>query len=469
MKPRSITSASNSEQKTLHLPSLARKLPDGWHWMRLDEVCSGIFDCPHSTPVLAAEGAFLARSQDILSGTFRFESAARVSEETYRERTARADPAYGDLLYSREGTYFGIAAEVPKDSRVCLGQRMVLLRPDFKRVNFRFLRYWLNSPVLAAHIHGHRDGTVAERLNLPTIRSLPIPVAPMSQQAAIASVLGGLDDQIELNRCINETLAAMARGIFKSWFADFDPVRAKAEGRPPSGMDPATAALFPDSFEDSSLGKIPRRWKLTILAEVLFELVSGSRPKGGAVQDGVPSIGAENIIGLGRYEYSKDKFIPHLYFEQLKRKGADVRRRDILLYKDGAQIGRKAFFDCDFPYAQCAINEHVLILRAKNGWDQRFLYFWLDQQWMTDEIITLNSNSAQPGINQAGVRRLPLLRPSDTVIQRFDNLVEPLTDRVFLNCHQSRTLAGIRDALLPKLISGALRVNQIDMLLLEKH
>lgn len=461
MKPPFITSASNSEQKPLHLPSLARKLPDDWRWMRLDEVCSGIFDCPHSTPVLTAEGTFLARSQDILNGVFRSEAAARVSDETHSERTVRAEPTYGDLLYSREGTYFGIAAEVPKDARVCLGQRMVLLRPDATRVNFRFLRYWLNSPVLAAHIHGHRDGTVAERLNLPTIRGLPIPVPPMSQQAFIAFVLGDLDDKIESNRRMNDTFEATARAIFKSWFVDFDPVRAKAEGRQPPSVDAPTAALFPDSFEDSSLGRIPTRWKLTILSEVLVELVSGSRPKGGAVEGGVPSIGAENIIGLGQYDYSKDKFIPRVYFEQLKRKGADVRRCDVLLYKDGAQIGRKAFFDCDFPHAECAINEHVLILRNKNRCSQRFLYFWLDQAWMTDEIIALNSNSAQPGINQAGVRRLSVLKPPDAVIQRFDNVIKPLTDRVFLNCHQSRTLTSIRDGLLPKLMSGEILLKNI--------
>jgi type I restriction enzyme, S subunit len=114
----------------LHIPSTAAALPAGWRWLRLEDVCSGVFDCPHSTPVLISDGPLIVRSQDIRSGVFKVDEAAHVSEDTYRERVGRAEPVYGDLLYSREGTYFGIAAEVPPSTRVCLGQRMVLLRPE---------------------------------------------------------------------------------------------------------------------------------------------------------------------------------------------------------------------------------------------------------------------------------------------------------------------------------------------------
>jgi type I restriction enzyme, S subunit len=251
----------------LHIPSTAAALPAGWRWLRLEDVCSGVFDCPHSTPVLISDGPLIVRSQDIRSGVFKVDEAAHVSEDTYRERVGRAEPVYGDLLYSREGTYFGIAAEVPPSTRVCLGQRMVLLRPEPTRVHFRFLRYWLNSPVMASHIHGHRDGTVAERLNLPTIRGLPVALPPLSGQRAIAHILGTLDDKIELNRLMNETLEAMARVLFKSWFVDFDPVHAKAEGRDP-GLPKDIAALFPDRFEDSELGEIPAGWQVKSLDEI---------------------------------------------------------------------------------------------------------------------------------------------------------------------------------------------------------
>ena len=229
-----------AETKLLHVPAAYGEPPDGWTWSRLDDVTEGVFDCPHSTPKLTDTGPFVVRTQDIITGVFRADQAGRVSEETYAERIARVTPSRGDLLYSREGTYFGIAAEVPPKTRVCLGQRMVLIRPDKRRLDFSFLCHWLNSPIMAAHIHGYRDGTVAERLNLPTIRALPILIPPLFEQKAIAAVLGALDDKIELNRRMNATLEAMARALFQSWFVDFDPVRAKLDGRPPPPSSPST-------------------------------------------------------------------------------------------------------------------------------------------------------------------------------------------------------------------------------------
>ena len=121
---------------------------------------------------------------------------------------------------------------------------------------------------MAAHIHGYRDGTVAERLNLPTIRALPILVPPLPEQKAIAAVLGALDDKIELNRRMNATLEAIARALFQSWFVDFDPLGAKAQGRTPAGLDEPTAALFPAQFQASELGEIPRGWRVASIDEL---------------------------------------------------------------------------------------------------------------------------------------------------------------------------------------------------------
>lgn len=323
-----------------------------------------------------------------------------------------------------------------------------------------------------------------QRVPIASLSCLNVPIPPLPEQRAIAHILGTLDDKIELNRRMNETLEAIARTIFKSWFVDFDPVidnalkagkpipgeleekaarrrevltRAQAEGRP-AGLPEHLARLFPDEFEESGLGWIPKGWRIGQLAEILREVVSGSRPKGGAVEAGVPSIGAENVLGLGKYDYSKEKYIPREFFEKLKRKGAAVRDGDVLLYKDGAQLGRKTYFSGGFPYRECAVNEHVFILRCHEHWMQRFLFFWLDQDWMTREIIALNSNSAQPGINKRGIQSLPILIPESVTVKAFDEVVQPIVDKIFANCHESRTLAAIRDTLLPKLISGELRV-----------
>ena len=305
-----------------------------------------------------------------------------------------------------------------------------------------------------------------------------IPV-DLRDQLAIAHILGTLDDKIELNRRMNKTLEEMARALFKSWFVDFDPVRAKAAVRREHpdwtnaqvsraacpNLKPEIAELFPDRLVDSELGEIPEGWEVTYLRDILREIVSGGRPKGGAAEEGVPSVGAENVIGLGKYDFSKEKYVPRDFFKELQRKGAAVRSGDVLLYKDGAQIGRKTYFDCGFPHPECAVNEHVFILRAKHPSYQRYLFFWLDQDSMTQEIISLNSNSAQPGINQQAVLRLPFLIPPDPVVYAFDDISKVLTDRLLASCLENRTLAALRDALLPKLISGEIRVKDAESFL----
>jgi type I restriction enzyme S subunit len=223
--------------------------------------------------------------------------------------------------------------------------------------------------------------------------------------------------------------------------------------------------LFPNELETSELGRVPKGWKIIRLGDILSEIITGSRPKGGATEKGVPSLGAENVIGLGKYDFTKDKFIPRSYFEQLKQKGAIIKDGDILLYKDGAQIGRKSYFDHGFPHTECAVNEHVFILRSKYPFLQRYLFFWLDQPWMTSEIINLNSNSAQPGINKAGIIQLSILFPREVIIKSFDQIIEPIITHIFSNCHETQKLTALRDTILPKLIHGEIHIKDAEKFL----
>jgi type I restriction enzyme S subunit len=370
----------------------------------------------------------------------------------------------GDILFGRLRPYFRKVVR-PSFDGICSTDIWVV-RPA-NGIDARFLFYLMGSDLFVEPLVRASEGTKMPRAKWEYAASLELPLPPLPEQRAIAHILGTLDDKIELNRRMSETLEQMARAIFKAWFVDFEPVRAKMEGRWRRGESlPGLPAnlydLFPDRLVDSELGEIPEGWRVGKMADILAELVTGARPKGGALDEGVPSVGAENVIGLGRYDYSKEKYVPGDFFEQLKARRADIRNGDVLLYKDGAYIGRKTYFDCDFPHPECAVNEHVYILRSKYRWMQRYLFFWLDLPWMTQEITALNSGSAQPGINQAGVRHLPLLWPPDRVIKEFDALVRPLVDDIFRNCHESRTLATLRDALLPKLIRGEIRVRDVE-------
>ena len=323
----------------------------------------------------------------------------------------------------------------------------------------RYLYYALSTVDVRPFV----SGSVQAKVSQSNLNRIPVLYPDEASRRAVVQVLGTLDDKIDLNRRMNETLEEMARAIFKSWFVDYDPVRAKMEGRWRRGESlPGLPAdlydLFPARLVDSELGEVPEGWEVRGLGECLSAIVSGQRPRGGAVESGVPSIGAENIIGLGRYNFTSEKYVPVDFFPKLKDKGADVRNGDVLLYKDGAHIGRKTYFDRSFPHSECAVNEHVLILRMQEPAAQRHLFFWLDQPWMTQEIVTLNSNSAQPGINQTAVRGLPLLVPPTSLLAAFDRVAGAMTDRIFANCHESRTLGALRDILLPRLVSGEVGV-----------
>ena len=296
------------------------------------------------------------------------------------------------------------------------------------------------------------------------LSQVPIDLPPYPEQRAITRVLGSLDDKIELNRRMNQTLEEICRALFKFWFVDFGPVRAKAEGlwkkgESLPGMPVDMWDLWPSEFEESEVGEIPKGWDAATLQDILSSLESGSRPNGGASENpdgGVSSVGAENVLGLGRYDYSRTKYVPRSFFAEMNR--GVLQRGDVLLYKDGAQLGRRSYFDDGFPFDEGCVNEHVFILRARPPLTQRFLYFWLDQDWIADEIVSRNTGSAQPGLNQPSVYGLPILRPSQELVQAFDSAVAPLTHAIFSNQLASRTLGQTRDALLPKLLSGEIRV-----------
>jgi len=432
-------------------PSTLRELPAGWALKRLDSVCEGVFDCPHSTPELTDHGPYLARSQDVRSGVFRTDGAARISEATYRDRITRAEPQHGDLLYSREGTYFGIAAEVPHGIRVCLGQRMVLLRPNPLTADSRFLRYWLNSPVMALHAHGYRDGSVAERLNLPTIRGLPVVLPPLPEQRAIAHILGTLDDKIELNRRMNETLEAMARAIFQSWFVDFDPLRAKAEGRDP-GLPRDIADLFLDCFEDSELGEIPAGWEVGCVDNE-FDLTMGQSPPSDTYNetgDGVP-------FYQGRADFSLRFPMRRVYCTAATRfaKAGDT------LVSVRAPVG-----DINMASEHCAIGRGVAAARHKTG-SRSYSYQFMRS--LKDVFSRFEAEGTVFGsIGKKDFHAIPCVMPPRDLVVAFEWHLSPIDERIEVNERESHTLSALRDTLLPKLISGDLRVKDAGRFLQER-
>ena len=289
----------------------------------------------------------------------------------------------------------------------------------------------------------YTDSSIRGSLDWSKFCDIEIPIPKLETQEKIVKIYEFLNYRIKLKERINKNLEQLMKCIFEDWFVNFN--------------------YSEDiSFKSSELGEIPSNWNVKKLSDVLITLESGKRPNGGIsdIEDGIPSIGAENILGLGKFNYSKNKLISHEFFSTLK-KGV-IQDKDVLLYKDGAQLGRKSLFMKGFPFDICCINEHVFRLQTNDEINQFYLYLWLDQEVMTNEIINLNSNSAQPGINQNDVKSLPILVPELKIISKFNKIISPMMNQIFDNALEINKLTKLRDTLLPKLMSGEIDVSKIN-------
>lgn len=281
-------------------------------------------------------------------------------------------------------------------------------------------------------------------------------------QIRIAEFLSAIDGKIALLREINTTLEAIAHALFKSWFVDFDPVRAKAEGRDPEGVPPEVADLFPCEFQDSKLGSIPSTWRVEPLGLHMTVLETGRRPKGGVgdITDGVPSIGAESVIRIGQFDYGKTKYVSHDFFVGMR--SGKLESHDVLLYKDGGKPGiflpRVSMFGDGFPFETCGINEHVFRIRTGPNLGQAYLYFWLWSDIAMHELKHRGGKAAIPGINQSDVREVPVLIPSAETLTAFHQIADAMISRILSNAKEIRILGELRDTLIPRLMSGKLRI-----------
>lgn len=256
-----------------------------------------------------------------------------------------------------------------------------------------------------------------------------------STRDRVLDVLEKYDNLIENNIRRIELLEESVRLLYREWFVHL---------------------RFPGYEHTKIIKGVPEGWDRLTFEDILNELESGNRPKGGAVEEGIPSVGAENVIGIGRYNYSKDKYVPERFFEGMNR--GIVNNRDVLLYKDGANIGRVSYFGDGFPHDKCAINEHVFILRTNEKCSQSYLYFWLDRPEGNQVIKNLNASAAQPGVNQTKLKGVKLIVPSHQVLNIFDEYVEPIIKKIFILAIQNRKLKEARDILLPRLMNGDIAV-----------
>jgi type I restriction enzyme S subunit len=305
---------------------------------------------------------------------------------------------------------------------------------------------------MASHIYGFRDGSVAERLNLPTIRALPVVLPPLSEQRAIANILGTLDDKIELNRRLSETMEAMAQALFKSWFVDFDPARAKAEGRDP-GVSKHIADLFPARLVDSERGETPEGWQVVPLPRVINVNPPRSLRKGAVA----PYL---DMAGMPTRSHVPDEVSARAFGSGMRFVNGDTL---VARITPCLENGKTAFVDfLDEGQVGWGSTEYI-VLRPQPPLPAEFGYCLArSNEFREFAIQSMTGSSGRQRVPAESLDHFTLAVAPKQVSVEFGRCVKALFTRSSAAAAESRTLATLRDTLLPKLISGKLRVRDAD-------
>jgi type I restriction enzyme S subunit len=312
---------------------------------------------------------------------------------------------------------------------------------------------WAYYQLLTQDINGMDSGSAIPSTSRDAFYSLPVKIPPLPEQQAIAHILGSLDDKIELNRRMNETLESIARALFKSWFVDFDPVRAKMEGRELYGMDAETAALFPDGFEDSALGMIPRGWRVITLASKI-NILSGGTPKTSVAeywQGSVPWVSIVDTVP-GPYIISTEKTITKLGVEN---SAAKIFPPETIIITARGTVG-----NCALLSRPMAMNQSCYGLRGREEVGQLFLFHQVSNQ--IRHLKASAHGSVFDTITRSTFDNILIVCPEKEVLNKFELTARSLFDQILSNQQQNQTLTALRDTLLPKLIAGEIRVKDVE-------
>lgn len=444
------------------------EIPEYWEFTTLGEVCDRgegkIQTGPFGSQLHASDyvpvGIPSIMPVNIGDNRLVESDIKRITEED-AERLSKHRVVPGDIIYSRRGDVERRALVREEQRGWLCGTGCMKVRLGEGVVDPPFASFYLDHPQVREWIVQHAVGATMPNLNTSIMRSIPFALPPMEEQRAIASILGALDDKIELNRRMNATLESLARAIFKSWFVTFEPVRMKREGRmvksesSDSDLSPFTLPrslfhLFPSTFQDSDLGKIPEGWEVGVVRDLCERVENGGTPKRKVDEYWEPHeipwltsgevrqafiIGTENFISKEGLENSSAKLWP-------------PNTTVVALYGATAAFATILGVEVSANQACCA-----LIPKPES-----VAFNLLTLQDSFDRLLQQARGSAQQNLSQSIVADLKTLIPPKPILEEFNRRVMPLFEQCIHNERESLTLSTLRDTLLPKLLSGELPV-----------
>lgn len=412
--------------------------------VKLKDITLNITDGTHSTIKDVADGrCFLLSCKNIKNGKIQIgDTERKIDEETLSKLKKRTNLQKDDVLITTVGT-IGEMAMVEDDNPNYDFQRSVgIIKPDRSKVIPKYLYYALKNEM--QQIFSLVKGAVQQCLFLGDIKEIEIELPSLAEQERIISLLVDIDKKIENNNNQNQNLEMQARTVFESWFVRFAP--------------------FNERMKETPIGfSIPESLELVQIEDIPHSLETGRRPKGGAVSEGIPSVGAESVKGLGNFNTNTTKYIPVDFAE--KQKSGRVNGYELMIYKDGGKPGEFhphfSVFGEGYPFKEFFINEHVFKLDFGNRGFNEFAYFYFQTDYVINWLESNGGKAAIPGINQSVVKSIWIYNPKHPKVQEYCEWVQPIFTHILKNCYSNMKLAELRDGLLPRLMSGAIDVSSM--------
>ena len=416
-----------------------------WKEYKLMNICTELSDGLHKAPKFVSGGDYIFVNAKNISNGFIVDNDP-TKKSTYEEYVKYSSPLNETtVLYSIDGTIGNIA--LYRGEKCILGKGACYLNPNPTKLDRMYLYYELQAPHFKLYIDKMSTGSTIKHISLKTMRNYEMKVPSINTQQRIVSILKSLDDKIEVNRRINENLEQQAQALFKSWFVDFEPFR---DGE----------------FEESELGRIPKGWRVAKIKDIPHTLNTGKRPKGGAITSGVPSIGAEQLKGLCNYDYAKTKYISKDYSQSIPK--GKVIGYEVYLNRVGGKPGdyiqNTTMFGEGYPYENCYINDHVFKLDfMQNRGYNVYIYFTFLTSRIRKYLNACGGKAAIPVINKQNIDDIYVFLPENEYVIKFGKSVLPIMNIILKNGLESARLAELRDTLLPRLMSGELKVDEVNV------
>ena len=452
--PKSFRTRIEAEHAVLSKDDSTRKdnKRSRWRGCRIDDVSEKVAMGPFGSSIkvetFTPSGVPIISGQHLHGSRVDDEPGFNFISEEHAERLRGANVQRGDVIFTHAGN-IGQTAYIPENSeyeRYVISQRQFYMRPNPSKVIPDFIVAYFKSPEGQHDLLANTSQVGVPSIAQPVtyLKSIEIPAPPIQEQRTIAHILGTLDDKIELNRRMNETLEATARALFNSWFVDFDPVRAKMEGRD-TGLPKPIADLFPDRIAESELGLIPDGWKAGRLADIATAPRRNVDPA--SLDDETPYIGLEHMprcsialtawAGVGKVTSNKSAF----------------KQGEVLFGKL-----RPYFHKVGIAPTNGVCSTDIVVIASKAMEWSAFVLLCASSIEFINHTNQSSTGTKMPRTNWTTMGDYRICLPAAPIVRAFQNAMQPVVEQIVANVHESHTLAALRDTLLPKLISGEIRL-----------